>query len=103
MQLRTYPNNLVLVYLRSHNSFDSLRFDSSAEHCHFEDFAGVTGNRCIECGSSSTSVDGQTTVDVFFQDPDISKNIFPFPTSLALIDTFCAYCLALGTDNLDSV
>ena len=58
---------------------DSRHFDSPVERRLFEDIAGVSGNRCIKHGSSSTVVNWQMTVGVVFQDPDISKNIFPFP------------------------
>ena len=57
---------------------DSRHFDSPAERRHFEDVAGVSGNRYIKHGSSSTVVDWQTTVGVFFQDPDISKKYLSF-------------------------
>ena len=70
---------------------DSRHFDSPAERRLFEDVAGVSGNRCIKHGSSLTVVDWQTTVGVFFQDPDISKNIFRLPASPAINDTLGAY------------
>ena len=82
---------------------DSRLFDSPAEHRLFRDVAGVSGNRYIKHGSSSTLVDWQTTVGVFFQDPDISKNICSFPTSPAINDTLGAYRPTLGTGSLNSV
>ena len=82
---------------------DSRHFDSPVERRHFEDVAGVLGNRCIERGSSSTVMDGQTTVGAFFQDPDISKNIFRFPASPAINDTLSAYRPTSGTGSLNSV
>ena len=39
------------------------------------------GTGALNTGSSLTVVDWQTTVGVFFQDLDISKNIFHFPAS----------------------
>ena len=82
---------------------DSRHFDSPVERRLFEDVAGVSGNRCIKHGSSSTVVDWQTTVGVFFQDPDISKNILRFPPSHAINDTLSAYRLPSGTGSLNSV
>ena len=82
---------------------DSRHFDSPVERRLFEDVAGVSGNRCIKHGSSSTVVDWQTTVGVFFQDPDISKNIFRFPASHAINDTLSAYRLPSRTGSLNSV
>ena len=82
---------------------DSRHFDSPAERRLFEDVAGVSGNRCIKHGSSSTVVDWQTTVGVFFQDPDISENIFRFPASPAINDTLSAYRPTSGTGILNSV
>ena len=82
---------------------DSRHFDSPAERRLFEDVAGVSGNRCIKHGSSSTVVDWQTTVGVFFHDPDISKNIFRFPASPAITDTLRAYRQTSGTGSLNSV
>ena len=81
---------------------DSRHFDSSAERHLFKDIAGVSGNRCIKHGSSSTLVDWQTTVGVFFQDPDISKNIFRFPASPAINDTLGAYRPTSGTGSVNS-
>ena len=81
---------------------DSRHFDSPVERRLFEDVAGVLGNRCIKHGSSSTVVDWQTTVGVFFQDPDISKNIFRFPASPAINDTLGAYRPTSGTGSLNS-
>ena len=82
---------------------DSRHFDSPVERRLFEDVAGVSGNRCIKHGSSSTVVDWQMTVGVFFQDTDISKNIFRFPASLAINDTLSAYHPTLGTGSLNLV
>ena len=82
---------------------DSRHFDSPVERRLFEDVAGVSGNRCIKHGSCSTVVDWQTTVSVFFQHPDISKYIFPFPTSPAIKDTLGAYRPTSGTGSLNSV
>ena len=59
---------------------DSRHYDSPAERRLFEDVAGVSGNKCIKHGSSSTIVDWQTTVGVFFQDPDISQKYLLFPS-----------------------
>ena len=81
---------------------DSRHFDSPVERRLFEDVAGVSGNKCIKHGSSSTVVDWQTTVDVFFQDPDISKDIFPLPTSPARNDTIGAYRPTSRTGSLNS-
>ena len=88
-------------------------FDSPAEHRLFEDVAGVLGNRCIKYSSSSTVVDWQTAVDVFFQDPDISKNIFHFSASpainersartVAINDRLGAYRPTSGTGSLNLV
>ena len=82
---------------------DCRHFDGPAERRLFEDVAGVSGNRCIKHGSSSTVADWQTTVCVFFRDPDISKNIFLFPTSPAIDDTLGAYRPTSGTGSLNSV
>ena len=68
-------------------------FDSPVERRLLEDVAGVLGNRCIKHGSSSTVIDWQMTVGVFFQDLDISKNIFHFPASPAINDTIDTYRL----------
>ena len=68
-----------------------------------EDVAGVLGKRCIKHGSSSTVVDWQTTVGVFFQDPDIGKTIFRFPASSTINDTIGAYRPTSGTGGLNSV
>ena len=84
MQLRTHQILRSPYIYQVTTCADSRHFDSPPERCHFEDIAGVVGNSCIERGSSSTVVDGQTTVYVF-QDPD--KNIFPFRTSPAIIYT----------------
>ena len=84
-------------------STDSRHFDSPAERRLFEDVAGVSGNRCIKPGSSSTVVDLQTTVGVFVQDPDISKNIFRFSALPAINDTLRAYRPTSGTGSLNSV
>ena len=45
---------------------DSRHFDSSVERRFIEDVAGVSGNRCFKHGSTSTVVDWQTTVRLFF-------------------------------------
>ena len=82
---------------------DSRNFDSLAERRLFVDVAGVSGNRCIKHGRSSTVVDWQTTVGVLFQDPDISKNIFRLPASPAMNDTLGAYRPTSGTGCLNSV
>ena len=58
----THPDNPFPVYNEVMIRADSRRFDSPAERRHFEDVAGVAGNSCIKRGSSSTGVDGQTTV-----------------------------------------
>ena len=100
---RTHPDNPFPVYNKVTTRADSGHFDSPAERRHFEDVAGVAGNRCLEHGSSSTGVHGQTNVGGFYQDPDISKNIFPLPTSPAIIDTLRAYRPKSGTDSLNSV
>ena len=71
---------------------DSRHFDSPAERRHFEDVAGIVENRCIEYGSSSMGVDGQTTVGVFY-----------FLTSPAVNDTLRASCSTSGTGSLNSV
>ena len=82
---------------------DSGHFDSPVERCLFKDVAGVSGNRCIKHSSSSTVVDWQTTVGIFFQDPHISKNIFRFPASPAINDTLSTYRPMSGTGSLNSV
>ena len=82
---------------------DSHHFDSPVERGLFEDVAGISGNRCIKHGSSSTVVDWQRTVGVFFQDPNISKNMFCFPASPAINDTLSAYRPTSGTGSLNSV
>ncbi len=56
---------------------------------------------CIKHGSSSTVVDWQTTVGVFFQDPDISKNMFSLPASPAINDTLDAYRPTSETGSLN--
>ena len=81
---------------------DSRHFDSPAERRLFEDVAGILGNRCIKHGSSSMVVEWQTTVGVFFQDPDISKNIFRFPALPAINDMLGAYRPTSGTGSLNS-
>ena len=43
------------------------------------------------------------TVGVFFQDPDISKNIFRLPASPAINDTLSTYRPTSGTGSLNSV
>ena len=95
----TYPDNRSSYLMNA----DSRHFDSPVERCVFEDVAGVSGERCIKHGSSSTVVDWQTTVSVFFQDPDISKNIFRFPASPEMNDTLSAYRPTSGTGSLNSV
>ena len=82
---------------------DSRHFDSPVERRLFEDVAGVSGNRFIEHGSSSTVVDWQSTVGVFLQDPDISKNIFRLSASPAINDTLSAYRPTSRTGSLNSV
>ena len=52
---------------------DSRHFDSPPERRLFEDVAGVSENRCIKHGSSSTVVDLQTTVGVFFKTRTLAK------------------------------
>ena len=81
---------------------DCRHFDSPAERRLFEDVDGVSGNRCIKHGSSSTVVDWQTAVSVFFQDPDTCKNIFRLPASPAVNDTLGAYRPTSGTGSLNS-
>ena len=81
----------------------TLAISSPVESRLFEDVAGVSGNRCIKHGSSSTLIDWQTTVGVFFQDPDISKNMFRFSASPAINDTLSAYRPTSGTGSLNSV
>ena len=80
---------------------DSRHFDSPVERRLFEDVAGVSRKRCIKHGSSSTVVDWQTTVGVFFQDPDIGKTIFRFPASPTINDTIGAYRPTSGTGGLN--
>ena len=58
---------------------DSHHFDSPAERHHFGDVADIAENRCIECGSSSMGVDGQTTMGILFRNSDISKKYLSFP------------------------
>ncbi len=82
---------------------NSHHFGSPVERRLFEDVAAVSGNRCIKHGSSSTVVDWQTTVGVFFRDPDISKNTFRFPASPAINDMLSAYHPTSGTGSLNSV
>ena len=82
---------------------DSRHFDSPVERRFFEDIANVSGNRCFKHGSSSTVVDWQTTVRIFFQDPDIRKNIFCFAASPAINDMLSAYRPTSGTGSLNSV
>ena len=82
---------------------DSRHFNSPVERCLFEDVAGVSGNRCIKHGSSSAVVDWQTSVGAFFQDPDMSKNIFRFPVSPKINDTRSAYRTTSGTGSLNLV
>ena len=53
--------------------------------------------------TSKTLLAVQTTVGVFFHNPDISSNIFPFPTSPAIIATLRAHRPTLGTGSLSSV
>ena len=81
---------------------DSRHFDSPAKRRLFEDVASVSGNRCIKHGSSSTFVDWQTTVGVFFQELDISENIIRLPASPAINDTLGAYRPTSGTGSLNS-
>ena len=88
----THPDNPFPISNEVTNRTDFRHFDSPAERRLFEDVAGVSRNRCTKHGSSSSVVDWQTTVGVFFQDPDISKNIFRFPASYAMNDTLSAYC-----------
>ena len=63
----THPDNPFPVYNEVTTRTDSRHFNSSAERCLVEDVAGVSGNRCIKHGSSSTLVDWQTTVGIFFK------------------------------------
>ena len=59
---------------------DSRHFDSPVERRFFEDVAGVSGNRCFKHGSSSTVVDWQTTVRVFFSRPGYQEKYLLFPS-----------------------
>ena len=65
----THPDNPFPISNKVTTCTDSRHFDSPVECRLFED------------GSSSTVVNWQTTVGIYFQDPDISKNIFRFPPS----------------------
>ena len=106
MNLVTCKSRAILTRIISSpyiTNADSRLFDSPAERRLFEDVAGVSGNRCIKHGSSSTVVDWQTTVGAFFRDPDISKNIFRFPASPSINDTLGAYRPTSGTSSLNSV
>ena len=47
--------------------------------------------------------DRQMTVDIVFQDSDISKNIFPFPMLPAVNGTLSAYRPMSGTYSLNLV
>ena len=98
----THPDNPFPVCSEVTNRTDSRHFDGPAELRLFEDVAGVSGNRCIKHGSSSTVVDWQMTVGIFFQDPDISKNTFRFPALPAINDTLGAYRPTSGTGSLNS-
>ena len=99
----THPDNPFPVCSEVTTRTDSRHFNSPAELRLFEDVAGVSGNTCIKHGSSSILVDWQTTVGVFFQDPDISKNIFSFPASPAINDTLSAYHPTSGMGSLNLV
>ena len=96
----THPDNPFSISDKVTGRPDPRHFDSPAERRLFEDVAGVSGNRCFKHGSSSTVVDWQTTVCLFFQDPDIRKNIFCFPASPAINDTLSAYRPTSGTGSL---
>ena len=65
-------------------------FDRTVGCRHFEDTAGVAGNRCIKHGRNTIRLHNQTKGSRFFQDQDICK-ISSFPTSPAINDTLHAY------------
>ncbi len=102
MQLRTHLDNPFPVYIPSHDSC-RLSMDSPAERHHFEDVADVAGNKYIKRGSSSMSVETGKRLWALFKDPDMSNNIFPFPTSLVINDTLRAYRPTSGTGSFNSV
>ena len=56
----------------------SVVYYSPVERRLFKDVAGVSGNRCIKHGSSSTVVDWQTTVAYFFK-TGYHQKYLPFP------------------------
>ena len=76
----THPDNPFTVSDEVTGRTDSRHFDSPVERRFFEDVAGVSGNRCFKHGSSSTVVDWQTTVRVFFSRPGYQEKYLLFPS-----------------------